>query len=320
MARAGGDSERTPLLESSQQEDAHNSNNLVELNGLDDPLNPQVSMPQWKKWLCAALLGAMTFVGTFASAVFAAVAPALAEELHSTPDQIALTTSVFVFGFAAGPVIMGPASEVYGRKLPLFTGYFFFILFQIPVATAQNIRTILIWRFLGGVASSGSPAIVGGYLADFLRPVERGVAVAIFAATTLIGPSAGAIVGSVLLQSNFGWQWAVWLSMLMAAFFTLVGWLVVPETYMPILLQRKARQLRLETENWALHAKAEETSASLQDFLVRYLTRPFAMLFQEPILMLMTLYVSFTFGMVYFLFVVSLRFYARPVQARDVFT
>jgi MFS family permease len=229
----------------------------------------------------------------------------VAREFEVAPEVIALATSLFVFGFAMGPVIMGPASEVYGRKLPLFLGYLAFILFQIPVAMAQDVRTILIYRLLGGVAASGSPAIVGGYMADFLRPVERGVAIAIFAATTLIGPCVGNIAGSILLQSSLGWRWTVWLSMILGVTFGLIGWIAVPETYVPVLLKRKAQRLRLQTRNWALHSKYEESPVSIKDFAVRYITRPFVMLCQEPILVLMTLYVSFSFGMVYFLFVVS---------------
>lgn len=38
----------------------------------------------------------------------------------------------------------------YGRKIPLFGSYFVFAIFQIPVAVAQNIETVLICRFLAG--------------------------------------------------------------------------------------------------------------------------------------------------------------------------
>ncbi|KFA69012.1 hypothetical protein S40285_09004 [Stachybotrys chlorohalonatus IBT 40285] len=292
----------TPLLGSDNRGNG-SRDDLVELSGPSDSLNPQNSMSPARKWLSALLLGAMTFSATFSSAVFAAVGPGVAQELGATPEQMTLATSLFVFGFAAGPVIMSPASELYGRKLPLFVGYVAFVVSQIPVARARDAQTILIWRFIGGVASSGSPAIVGGYLADFLRPVERGVAVAIFAATTLIGPSIGAIVGAALLDSPLGWRWAAWLSMVLGVAFGLLAYAVVPETYLPVLLTRKARKLRFETRKWALHSKAEESPVTLGMFVTKYLTRPFAMLAQEPVLVLMTLYVSFTFGMVYCVFV-----------------
>ena len=279
--------------------------NLVVLDGPNDPLNP-MNMPSWRKWFCASILGAMTFAATFSSSAFSSATNVTAQEFGVAPATMALATSLYVFGFATGPILMGPASELHGRKIPFFVGYSAFILTQIPVALAQNVQTILVFRFLGGVASSGSPAIVGGYLADFLPPVERGVAIAIFAATTLIGPSVGAIVGAVVVQSSLGWRWTAWISMILGLAFGAIGLAVFPETYVPVLLKRKAHQLRFESGNSALHSKLEENPVDIKDFLVRYLSRPFVMLCLEPILLLMTLYISFTFGIVYLLFVVSL--------------
>jgi len=60
--------------------------------------------------------------------------------------------------------------------IPLFTGFFIFAIFQIPVAVAQNIETILICRFFQGLAGCAPLAIVGGALADIWNPVDRGVA------------------------------------------------------------------------------------------------------------------------------------------------
>lgn len=276
----------------------------VAFDGSDDASDP-MNMPPWRKWACASILGAMTFAATFSSAVFSAAAPAVAKEFNVTPDTMAWATSLYIFGFATGPALMGPASELYGRKLPLFAGYLCFVLSQIPVALSHNIQTILVLRFIGGVASAGSPAIVGGYLADFLPPVERGVAVAIFAATTLIGPCVGSIIGAVLVESPLGWRSTAWLTLVLGVVFGAMGYIILPETYVPVLLKQKAARLRLETGNKQFYSALEEKPVTAADFVVRYLSRPFVMLCLEPILFCMTLYISFTFGMVYLLFTVG---------------
>lgn len=91
--------------------------------------------------------------------------------------------------------VWGPASELFGRKAPLFFGYFCFAIFQIPVAVSQNLYTIMLTRFFGGCFGSAPLAIVGGALADFWGPVDRGVAICVFASATFIGPIAGPIMG-----------------------------------------------------------------------------------------------------------------------------
>ena len=67
----------------------------------------------------------------------------------------------------------------------MFSGYIVFAIFQIPVAVAQNVETIMLGRFLSGLAASAPLAVVGGSLADMWNPVERTYAVCGFATGTV---------------------------------------------------------------------------------------------------------------------------------------
>jgi hypothetical protein len=93
-------------------------------------------------------------------------------------------------------------------------------------------------------------------------------------------------------MSHLGWRWTAWLTLIMASFFGLIGFIIIPESYAPVLLQRRAKKLRYETKNWALHAKADEQPVDLKLIVEKYLLRPFKMLVLEPILVLITLYMS----------------------------
>lgn len=176
---------------------------LVDWNGPDDPENP-MNWPNWKKWLITIVLGMMTFVITFASSVFSTTVQVTAQVFNVSSEVMILGTSLFVLGFAFGPIVWGPLSELYGRKYPLFFGFFVFAIFQIPVAVAQNLQTVMLCRFFGGFFGSAPLAIVGGTLADFWDPVTRGIAVTIFAGATFIGPVAGPIAGGFITQSYLG--------------------------------------------------------------------------------------------------------------------
>lgn len=50
---------------------------------------------------------------------------------------------------------------MYGRKPPLFVGYAIFAIFQVPVAVAQNVETIMLGRFFAGLFASAPLAVVG---------------------------------------------------------------------------------------------------------------------------------------------------------------
>jgi hypothetical protein len=77
-----------------------------------------------------------------------------------------------------------------------------------------------------------------------------------------------------------------------------VDCLVIDESYAPTLLVYKARRLRIESGNWALHAKHEEWNVNMREMAQKYLVRPFQLLF-TPILFCMALYAAFVYGIVY---------------------
>lgn len=152
---------------------------------------------------------------------------------------------------------------------------------------------------------------MSGILADLFGPVERGIAMSIFAASTFIGPVAGPIVGGFITMSYLGWRWTEYITLIMACFFNTIGLFIIPETFENTLLIERARRKRRETKNWSLHAKAEEQVFDLKDIAVRYLLRPFMMLVREPILLLITLYMGFIYGFLY------LCFLAYPIAFQE---
>jgi len=78
----------------------------------------------------------------------------------------------------------------------------------------------------------------------------------------------------------------------------------MPETYTPVLLQWKARRLRKAdpVNSAALYAEHDKEDWSFHGIIHRTLYRPFYMLYKEPILVLVTLYISFIYGILYALF------------------
>lgn len=172
---------------------------LVEYEGLNDPLDPQ-NLPEWKKWSFLLILGFMTLVTTFASSVFSTATEAAAKEFKVTNEIMTLGTALFIAGFSVGPMFYGPMSELWGRKKPLFIGYVLFIICQVPVGVAQNVETIMLFRFFGGIAAAGPLSIVGGWCSDFFDPVIRGLAMAVLAGIQLLGPILGPIIGGFITQ------------------------------------------------------------------------------------------------------------------------
>ena len=294
------DVEKGRHLQEKQAPPPRNSD-LIEWDGPDDPENPQ-KWPRSKKWISTTLLSTLTFCVTFSSSVFSTATRVTAIQFGVSDEVMILGTSLFVLGIAVGPIVWGPMSELYGRKMPMFFGVAVFAIFQIPVAVAQNLQTIMLGRFMGGLFGCAPLAIVGGALADMWDPVDRGVAICTFAGATFIGPVAGPIAGSFITQSYLGWRWTAWLTLIMTTGFGLLAVAVIPESYAPIILSQRAKKIRFETKNWAVHAAHDETNVDMHAIVNSYLLKPVVMLFTEPILLLMTLYIALVYGILYLFF------------------
>jgi MFS family permease len=171
-------------------------------------------------------------------------------------------------------------SEKYGRRWPILSGVILFATFCIPVAVAEKYYTILIARFFSGAFGASSMAVTGGALTDMWNTaVSRGISLDCFVATAFVGPVIGPIVGNFIIQSHLGWRWTMWITMIAAYSFSIVAWVILPETYAPTLLTAKAARLRIQTKNWALHSYAEEEGeTTFKTFAQVYLVRPWGKL------------------------------------------
>jgi DHA1 family multidrug resistance protein-like MFS transporter len=279
----------------------NNSSHLVEFDGPDDSGNPK-NWPTKRRWAITVSMGLLVFTVTFASSIFSVNIRVVQEKFNVELVTATLGVALFVLGFVFGPIVFGPMSEALGRKPPLFLGFVLFAIFQIPVALAQNITTICVGRFLGGFFASAPLAVVGGALADLWDPIPRAYAICVFAAGGFAGPVAGPIAGGFITESSLGWRWTSWITLIMAGLTGTIGFFVIPETSAARILQLRAAKMRKDTGNSQYYSKADENKLTMQNVVHVYLLRPFIMFVQEPILALVTAYMSFLYGIVYLLF------------------
>lgn len=71
------------------------------------------------------------------------------------------------------------------------------------------------------------------------------------------------------------------------------------ETYAPVLLVSKAAAMRRRTSNWGIHAKQDTLEVNIGELLQKYFSRPIHMLVTEPVILLISIYMSFIYGIVY---------------------
>lgn len=114
-----------------------------------------------------------------------------------------------------------------------------------------------------------------------------------------IGPFASPFVGGFITMSYLRWRWTMYISAIMGFLGFTLHILIVRETYAPVILVDKAAVLRRQTHNWGIHARQDEIEVDIRGLLTNNFSRPLRMLITEPIVLLVTIYMSFIYGIIY---------------------
>ncbi|OJJ50068.1 hypothetical protein ASPZODRAFT_59151 [Penicilliopsis zonata CBS 506.65] len=279
--------------------------------GPDDPENP-LNWSKGKKFyvLSAGVLQVMN--STIGSSICSGAITPMAKEFDITSQELlVLPISIFLIGYILGPLLAGPLSEAYGRKYPLLISFIFFTIFMMACALAPSFSSLLVFRLLNGVFAAAPIAIVGGLFADiYSDPTFRGRAMSYFMACTTFGPCIGPWVSGYISVVN--WRWSFWFGLICAGL-TLPLVAFMPETYSPVILQRRARRLRKDTGNASIVAPLDIENRNLTQALLLTLSRPFRMVMHEWIVSLTCLYVSLAYAVFY------LYFEAYPIIFQDLY-
>lgn len=242
------------------------------------------------------------FVVAFNSAVITSDLEGVSETFGVSMEVSLLTITMFVLGFGIGPLAFAPLSEMYGRKPVYIVTIAVAVIFEIPCAVAQNIGTLLVCRLIDGIAFSAPMTLVGGTLADLWRNEERGVPMAVFSAAPFIGPAIGPLAGGYLGMAS-GWRWLYWIQLILSGCCWLLLTFTVPETYAPALLDHRAKTLRKTTGEAKYVTEKDLDTRPFGDRLRIILLRPLQLLFLEPIVLFISLYMSVLYGLLYMFFV-----------------
>jgi len=273
---------------------------IVDWDGPDDPHNP-LNWSKNRKGIAVFVLSMLTLVTPLASSMFAPGVPSVMKEFGVASQTLAeFVVSVYILGFAIGPLLISPLSEMWGRYPVYVVTYLCFIIFTIGCAVAKDMGSLIVFRFFSGCFGVTPVTIGGGTIADLFPAERRGAVMAIWAMGPLLGPVIGPVAGGYL-SASMGWRWVFWIIAIAAGFFALLCLIFTRETYAPVILARKAKRLRKQTGNPDLRSKLD-TGLTSTEMLRRAIIRPSKMLLFSPIVVLMSIYMSVIYGLLYLLF------------------
>ncbi|GMM53308.1 Tpo1 protein [Starmerella bacillaris] len=273
-------------------------NYQIDWLGPDDPEMPiNWSWGRKHKALSMCAIGAMVTV--FGSAIIAPAAEVIEEVFHVGLPVSILNVSLYVLGFAIGPVIWGPSSEFLGRRLPQVVGCLGLTLFSFACATAKDFQTLVLCRFFSGLFGASPLAVGPAVMADIFSTEDRGNAISLICLMIIAGPMLAPVVGGYITFSYLGWRWTEYILGIFSSLVLFLLTFFLEETYPPRLLAYRAQKIRRETGNWVISAPIEDMELEISTIVEKTLLKPLRMLVVEPILLLLSLYHGLIYGILY---------------------
>ncbi|KAJ4349417.1 uncharacterized protein N0V89_008032 [Didymosphaeria variabile] len=270
----------------------------VTWDGPDDPANPK-NWSAGRKWLVTFVTSSFSFIAPLSSSMISPALPAISDELQINNGTVELlVVSIYVLGFAIGPLCLGPLSEVYGRRIVLQISNVVFLIFNTACGGCRTTAQMIVFRFLSGLGGSAPLAVGGGTLSDVWSNEERGKAMGIYTLMPLLGPALGPIMaGFIVKYAN--WRWCFYSVSIGDVLVQLISTMLLQETYPRVILARKAKALREKTGNSSFMTEWEAEGQSLGQKLRTAFKRPIKLITTQPIIQFVAIYMAFLYGMIY---------------------
>lgn len=175
-----------------------------------------------------SLLLAMVLLGVFPLDVLLPSFPALAEHFRRTPADIALSISLFAVGIAFAQLLIGPLSDVIGRKGLLLAGMSISILGALGCVMTSDYSLFLMFRVVQALGCGCfvlSQALVQDLFEGEQRDRLRILMVTAGGIFISVSPLAG-----TFLQATLGWRGSFWVFIALSAAVLLKAWLFLENT------------------------------------------------------------------------------------------
>jgi DHA1 family bicyclomycin/chloramphenicol resistance-like MFS transporter len=155
------------------------------------PLRRRLSLP--------LILGSLSALGALSIDMYLPAMPGMSRQLHASGPVIQLTLTVFVTGLAAGQVLAGPLSDMWGRRRPLLAGMALYVAGSAWCALAPDAGQLIGARIVQSLGAAAGAVLARAIVRDLF---EGTAMTRFFSALMLVNgaaPIAAPVIGGQLL-------------------------------------------------------------------------------------------------------------------------
>lgn len=122
-------------------------------------------------WI-ALILGFLASIPPFATDFYLPALPQMTLDLSTNASLVQLSLTACLLGMALGQFVIGPYSDVWGRRVPLTVSLIIFVVSTILCAFSPNIWVLVILRFIQGFSGAGGVVLSRAIVRDLYTGYE----------------------------------------------------------------------------------------------------------------------------------------------------
>ncbi len=167
----------------------------------------------------AVVLGLTSAIGPFAIDMYLPALPTIGADLNASAMAVQMSLVVVFLAFAVGPLIVGPLSDIHGRKPVMYGGLAVFAVASVGAALAPGVEWLIFFRLLQGLGASTGMVVPRAVVRDLHTGPEATKLMSLLMLVFSISPILAPLTGSFIIE-GFGWRavfWAVTLASVLAA-------------------------------------------------------------------------------------------------------
>lgn len=287
---------------SSQQDSEYNDKLYCVLFGDGNDKEDATRMSNVHKWVIVFVISLLSVNVTCISSAWSLASDNIVRHFGISHEVSVLGISLYIWGLGTGGIFLSPISEFHGRRIVYIAGLGLMIAFQLLTAFCNNIGGVLFGRLASGVFGASFMSVASGTFSDLFDKEHMQYPIMLYGVSPFLGPLLGPLVAG-FVNSHLDFRWTFVIMVIWSAVLLAILVVVVPETYPPVLLQRKARRLRKESGNNKYYAPLERDKLSLFSSIVLSSKRPILLLVRDPMMLVLCFYSGFCLAIVYMFFI-----------------
>lgn len=153
----------------------------------------------------AALLAFVSSIGPFAANAYVPAFDEIGQHYGVGLVTVQQTLSIYLAAFACTSLLIGAASDAFGRKAVLALSMTVFAVSSLGLLFADSMEAFFIWRFVMGMAAAAGPVVTQAIVRDRWSGGDAAKIIALIAVIFGLAPALAPVVGGELTV-HLGWR------------------------------------------------------------------------------------------------------------------